>query len=242
MLTDRGNAVHPELESLLALQKDDAEIRELERKRAALEPRRLDLERRRQVAADALDRARHAAEAETRREQELRTRVAEHRQLHERNVSHLEAVRKTRDAQAAISQVEQARRILADEESDLHAAARRVQDHAQAIALQEQALADVEREQEDARRQLEEEGQALDEQIGAAHAKRRAAGEAVSRPLLAKYERIAARRRDRAVFPLRGPSCGNCDTALPLQRRSVMARTGAIEVCEACGVLLYAAE
>ena len=39
MLTDRGNAVHPELESLLALQKDDAEIRELERKRAALEPR-----------------------------------------------------------------------------------------------------------------------------------------------------------------------------------------------------------
>jgi hypothetical protein len=242
MLTDRGTAVHPELESLLALQKDDAEIRELERRRAALEPRRLDLERRRQVAADALDRARHASEAETRREQELRTRVAEHRQLHERNVSHLEAVRKTRDAQAAISQVEQARRILADEESDLQAAARRVQDHAQAIALQEQALADVEREQEDARRQLEEEGTALDEQIGAAHAKRRAASESVSRPLLAKYERIAARRRDRAVFPLRGPSCGNCDTALPLQRRSVMARTGAIEVCEACGVLLYAAE
>ena len=215
----------PELESLLALQKDDAEIRELERKRAALEPRRLNLERRRQIAADALDRARHAVESETHREHELRIRVAEHRQLHERNVAHLDAVRKSRDAQAAVSQVEQARRILADEESDLQAAARRVQDLSQAVALQEQALADVEREQEEARATLDRE-----------------AGEAVSRPLLAKYERIAARRRDRSVFPLRGPSCGNCDTALPLQRRSVMTRTGSIEVCEACGVLLYAAE
>jgi hypothetical protein len=234
--------VNAELEALLALQKDDAEIRELERRRAALEPRRLDLERRRQIAADALERARHAAESESRREHELRTRVAEHRHLHERNVAQLDAVRKTRDAQAAISQVEQARRILADEESDLSAAARRMQDHTQAVTLQEQALADVEREQEDARRQLEAEGTELDEQIGAAHAKRRGASEKVSRPLLAKYERIAARRRDRAVFPLRGPSCGNCDTALPLQRRSVMMRTGAIEVCEGCGVLLYAAE
>jgi predicted nucleic acid-binding Zn-ribbon protein len=234
--------VNAELESLLELQKDDAEIRELERQRAALEPRRLDLARRRQVAADALDRARHSAEGEARREQELRTRVAEHRHLHERNVAQLESVRKTRDAQAAISQVEQARRILADEESDLHAAARRMQDQTQSVTLQEQALADIEREQEEARRQLEADGAALDERIGAAHAKRRAASEKVGRPLLAKYERIAARRRDRAVFPLRGPSCGNCDTALPLQRRSVMARTGAIEVCEGCGVLLYAAE
>jgi predicted nucleic acid-binding Zn-ribbon protein len=234
--------VNAEVESLLALQNDDAEIRELERKRAALEPRRLDLERRRQVAADALDRARHAAESETKRENELKTRVAEHRHLHERNVAQLESVRKTRDAQAAISQVEQARRILAEEESDLHAIARRAQDHAQAVALQEQALADVEEEQRTVREQLDREAAELDAAIAAARAKRRTASDGVSRPMLAKYERIAARRRDRAVFPLRGPSCGNCDTALPLQRRSVMMRTGAIEVCEGCGVLLYAAE
>ena len=37
-------------------------------------------------------------------------------------------------------------------------------------------------------------------------------------------------------------ACGNCDTSLPVQRRHEMARTGAIEMCEACGVLLYAAE
>jgi len=234
--------VNAEVESLLALQNDDAEIRELERKRAALEPRRLDLERRRQVAADALDRARHAAESETKREHELKTRVAEHRHLHERNVSQLESVRKSRDAQAAISQVEQARRILAEEESDLQAITRRANDQAQAVALQEQALSEVEEEQRTVREQIDREAAELDAALAAARAKRVSLADGVGRPLLAKYERIAARRRDRAVFPLRGPSCGNCDTALPLQRRSVMARTGSIEVCEGCGVLLYAAE
>lgn len=234
--------MNAELESLLAVQNDDAQIRDLERKRAALEPRRLDLERRRQVAADALDRARHQAESEGKREHELRTRVAEHRQLHDRNVAQLDAVRKTRDAQAAISQVEQARRILAEEENDLQAVTRRSHDQAQAVALQEQALADVEQEQRDARAQIDREAAELDAALADARAKRRGLSDGISRPLLAKYERIAARRKDRAVFPLRGPSCGNCDTALPLQRRSVMIRTGSIEVCEACGVLLYAAE
>ena len=48
------------------------------------------------------------------------------------------------------------------------------------------------------------------------------------------------RKGERAIFALRGPSCGHCDTAIPLQRRNQMIGTGLIEVCEACGVLLYA--
>ena len=60
------------------------------------------------------------------------------------------------------------------------------------------------------------------------------------RDLLAKYERIRGRKGQQAVYPLRGPSCGHCDTAIPLQRRNQMVNSGNIEVCEACGVLLYA--
>jgi uncharacterized protein len=62
----------------------------------------------------------------------------------------------------------------------------------------------------------------------------------VARPLLHKYDRIRSRRRSTAVFALREVSCGNCDTAIPLNRRSIMINTGTIETCEACGVLLYA--
>ena len=61
------------------------------------------------------------------------------------------------------------------------------------------------------------------------------------RALLSRYERIA-RRHVHAVVALRGLSCGNCDTTIPLQRRSALVGTGATEVCEGCGVLLYAAE
>jgi predicted nucleic acid-binding Zn-ribbon protein len=61
----------------------------------------------------------------------------------------------------------------------------------------------------------------------------------VPRPMLGKYDRIRG-KRTQALYALRGGSCGNCDTAIPLQRRNLMSGTGQIEVCEACGVLLYA--
>lgn len=234
--------MRPELEALLELQNDDAEIRELERRGSALEPRLRDLERRHQLAADAAARARHAVESEERRLRDMQGRVAEHRQLHERNLAQLDVVRRTREANAAIAQVEQARRILADEESDVQGLTRRLHDLGQAAELQQQALADVEREQEAERERIAAEKALLDEELRQTRERRDAAAERVPRPLRGQYERISARRRGAAVFPLRGPSCANCDTALPLQRRSVMARTGSIELCEACGVLLYAAE
>ena len=65
---------------------------------------------------------------------------------------------------------------------------------------------------------------------------------AVPRPLLQRYDRIRSKKRVHAVFPLRGASCSNCDTMIPLQRRTAMAMAGATEVCEGCGVLLYAAD
>ena len=60
--------------------------------------------------------------------------------------------------------------------------------------------------------------------------------------MLGTYDRVRRRRRAEAVFPLRGPSCGACDTAVPTQRRAAMASSGALEMCEGCGALLYAAE
>src|SRR4029078_13723394 len=62
----------------------------------------------------------------------------------------------------------------------------------------------------------------------------------IARPLPGKYDRLRTRRA-KALYPLRGDSCGNCDTAIPMQRRNLMAVNGAIDVCEACGVLLYRA-
>jgi predicted nucleic acid-binding Zn-ribbon protein len=50
-----------------------------------------------------------------------------------------------------------------------------------------------------------------------------------------------SRNTSNVLYPLRGQACGRCDTAIPMQRRNAIAAGRAIDVCEACGVLLYAA-
>ena len=229
-----------DLETLLALQSDDDTIAELERQRQAIDRRAGDLDRQRQFAADAVARARAAAEAEERRQLELSGRVATHKEMHDRNLARFDAVRKLRDANAAMAQAELTRKVLADEESELQTIGRRLHDLRQSIQAQESALADVEAEQAEPRERLAEERETLDRALAEARAKRAQTASAVARPLLARYDKIRARRGADAVYALRGPSCGNCDTAIPLQRRHQMQASGAIEVCEACGVLLYA--
>jgi predicted nucleic acid-binding Zn-ribbon protein len=82
----------------------------------------------------------------------------------------------------------------------------------------------------------------LEEQLRQARVDRDQKARAVPRSLLQRYDRIRSKRRVNAVFPLRGASCSNCDTMIPLQRRTAMAAAGATEICEGCGVLLYAAD
>ena len=60
-----------EVEALLALQSDDAGIRELEKQLDALDPELADLDRRREQAAGAVARAQSAAEAEEKRQREI---------------------------------------------------------------------------------------------------------------------------------------------------------------------------
>ena len=234
----------PEIESLLALQADDAVLDTLEKRLRAFDPKERDLDRVRQVAEDALSRARSALESEERRHGAMDVRVQEHRQLHARNVSQLERVQKMRDASAATSQVEQARQMLAAEEQELESIGRRRTELRHAVEVQETALRTLEDEQRTARDDIARERGAVQQELDAARAKREEAAARVSRALLGKYDRIRARRKGQGevAYPLRGPSCGNCDTAIPLQRRTVMQRTKAIEMCEACGVLLYATE
>ena len=233
--------MQPEIEALLALQEDDLGIREIETRRAALDPRLRALEQQRTGATQAISRAESALEAEEKKRRELEIRVSEHRQLHERNVHQLDQVRRMREATAAVSQVEQARRILATEESDLQVMSRRIQEMRQAIEAQKHALEQMDAEQAPARSEVEAQRAELEEQLAAAQQKRDVKAERVPRSLLGKYDRIRARRKgEPAVFPLRGPSCGSCDTSIPLHRRNQMRERGEVEVCEACGALLYA--
>jgi predicted nucleic acid-binding Zn-ribbon protein len=147
-----------------------------------------------------------------------------------------------REATAAMAQVEQARKILIEEESELQALTRRIADGHKSIAVHRDALVAEESDQAAEREALAAERATIEAELGAARAKRAQTASHVPKAILMKYDRIRGRRGEQAIFPLRGPSCGHCDTAIPLQRRNQMTGTGQIEVCEACGVLLNATQ
>ena len=228
-----------DLESLLALQSDDVVIHGLEERLAALEPRIRELEQRRRRVFDAGERTAAALAAEEKKQAYLREKIAEHKLLIERNQAAMDAVKTMKQATAAVAQMEQAKRIVAGEESDLLALNRRIEEMRGVLHTQRGELANVEAEQAGAREEVAAERAAVEGELAAARASRMKRAEAVPVALRGKYERIRGRRRVEAVFPMVGMSCGNCDTAIPMQRRHVMNNTGAIDLCEACGVLMY---
>jgi predicted nucleic acid-binding Zn-ribbon protein len=231
---------HPDVEALLGLQVEDQAIREMEARRAALEPRLKEMDATRRAAADSLARAREAINAEEKALRDLQTRVAQHKQLHERNVAQLDSVRRMKEATAAVAQVESARRMLAEEEAALQSMTRRLTDMRAAATAQEAALAILDETHAAERATIESARLEVDGQLAASRGVRAGSAARIERVLLQKYDRIRSVRQDGAIFPLRGPSCGHCDTSVPLQRRNVMMARGSIEVCETCGVLMYA--
>lgn len=229
-----------ELEALLLVQHDDEHIREIQARHDAFAPRLTTLDKLRKRAADEVSRNASALERERDRQRKLELDLAEHRDRHEKNVEVLNHAHKVREATAAMAQVEAARKVLADQESDLLALNRRITDLRTATTAATEALAALEVEQAEQRAEIERERSALAKELATATAKRAVSAEAVSRSLIAKYDRVQSRRKGAAVFPLHADySCGSCDTAIPLQRRPAMSGGQLIEVCEGCGVLLY---
>ena len=229
-----------EVEALLALQEDDTRIAGLESRLNALNPRLAALDKKREGAASALARAQSAVEAEERRQRELQGKIQTHKQMQEKNLAQFDAVKRLKEATAAMAQVESARRIIAEDESELTALNRRLGEMRTNVIAHETSLADVEAEQATAREEIAKERSEIDADLESARADRNGKTGGVPRALLGKYDRIRTRRAH-ALYPLRGESCGNCDTAIPMQRRNQMSVNGPIDICEACGVLLYRA-
>jgi predicted nucleic acid-binding Zn-ribbon protein len=234
--------MHPDVQSLLAVQQDDLEVYALESRLAALAPRLATLENERARAAQELDRARKAIEADETRHREAMLKVDTHRQLVERSQRQYESVTSPREANAAMTQLEQTKRMAEDSERDASQILGRISEMRHHVAELETALADVEHRQTDTRAALDTERSEIEAEIAQARAKRDETARAVPKPMLAKYDKVRSRRRAETLFPLRGPSCSACDTAIPTQRRAVMAASGTIEMCEGCGALLYAGE
>jgi predicted nucleic acid-binding Zn-ribbon protein len=228
-----------EVEALLALQVDDLKIREIESQIRALDPQLAEFDKRREQVLAVLAKAEIALATEEKKRGELQARLAQHKQMQERNLHQLDDVKRMREATAATAQVESTRRLMAEDESEIAILGRRITEMSAAVASSRQALADLDEQQKAARPEIEAKRASLQAELDNARQDRDGRAGSVSRPMLGKYDRIRG-KRTQALYPLRGGSCGNCDTSIPLQRRNMMSGTGDIEVGDACGVLLYA--
>src|SRR6266566_8428810 len=136
-----------EVEALLALQEDDLKIREIDNQIRSLDPQLAELDKKRDQAAAALARAQTAIQAEEKKQRELQGRLAQHKQMQERNLHQLEDVKRMREATAATAQVESTRRLMAEDESELAILGRRMNEMNAAVLASKQALVALEEEQ-----------------------------------------------------------------------------------------------
>jgi uncharacterized protein len=233
--------VSPDLEAVLALQAEDAIVAQLNDKLRALDTKLKSLDTERTQVEDSLARARATAEQEEKRRRELSIKVEDHKAMQERNLATLDVVRKPKEATAAMAQVDMLKKVLSQEETDLHALSLRVHDVHHAIDGQQKALDELDARQKEQRAAQAAERAEIEAELAKARSIRTERAAHVPKNILLKYERILSRNTSNVLYPLRGQACGRCDTAIPMQRRNAIAAGRAIDVCEACGVLLYAA-
>lgn len=228
-----------DLQALLALQDDDLAIHDIETRLAALEPRIRELDARRQRLVDSHERQAALVSAEEKKQAFLREKIAEHRGLIERNQAQLDQVKTMRQATAASAQMEQARKIVAGEESDLLSINRKLEELRGALNATKADLEALEAEQATARAEVTEQRGTLEGELAVAQQKRAGSAKSVPDALRARYDRIRNKKRVHVVVALNQMSCGACDTAIPMQRRHAMLSGTTIELCEVCGVLMY---
>lgn len=228
-----------DIQALLALQNDDLAIHELETRMAALEPRIKALDARRQRIVDTIERQAGLVATEEKKQAFLRDKIQEHRALIDRNQAQLDAVKTMRQATAASAQMEQAKKIVAGEESDLLALSRKLEELRGALNAAKADLAACEAEQTAARSEVTTERAAIDGELATAQQQRAKTAAAVPDALRSRYDRIRNKKRQHVVVALNAMSCGACDTAIPMQRRHAMSTGTVIELCEVCGVFMY---
>jgi uncharacterized protein len=233
--------VNPDIERLLLLQRDDAELDGLQRRLDELDAGAKALERERTEAVAEVEKARAEVAAEEKRQRELQGKFSEHKQLQDKNLAQLDAVKKAREATAAMSQIDITRRALAQDETDLQAAEQRVRSMRDQLVARELALEEIDDRIRETRAGTAEEREKIVREMTEARAKRDMAAREVSPRLLTAYDRLRRRGRGAPLAQIRGASCSACNTMIPMQRRNQIMSGIAIEACEGCGVLLYAA-
>lgn len=234
--------MHPELEALLALQEKDRAVTASDEAIAALAPELETLDQALAAAEQGLAAAQTAIQAAMDRRDALEGKIANYRTMQEQRRQRLEWVRGAKEASTLMAELDLARSVLAKEEAEFMRSGDAVTEAERKAAEAEKVLSDVRARQAPQREAVSGKREQIAAERERAVAARETEAARVDAALLARYERIRRGKAPLALYPLHGDACGHCFTAVPTQRRALIQRGASIEGCEACGVLLYAAE
>lgn len=228
-----------DIERLLDLQDKDLALLAIDRRLQGLLDEVSGLDEALARARTDLDAARRALEAGVRRREEVEAKVEGLRVLHERRRQRMDLVKTPKELQALGTELDIARAGLAREEAEWFRASEQTSALEERVAAAERAAAEQETAQQTLREELANRIREVEMEREAARTERQASAAEVGRALLSRYERLRSVRKTEVVVALIGDSCGSCHTAVPMSRRSHIRAGTVIEMCEACGVLLY---
>ncbi len=231
-----------DLRSLLGLQEDDRAIMAIDEDLSALEPELAKLEELVAQLEEALAQAQAELSAADERRVELEGKIETYRVMQERRRQKLEWVRGAKEASALMAEIDAARGVLAQEETEWIRSADGVQAiQARAKEADEQANAEGEN-QAPRRAEIESIQKDCQSRLTKARKKRESTAKNVAAKLLARYGRILSGRAPLAMYELHSDACGHCYTAVPMHLRQQVRRGDIVATCEACGVIMYGPE
>jgi predicted nucleic acid-binding Zn-ribbon protein len=232
----------PELEALLQLQRYDAKLMEIQRKRD-------EIPRRRDALKASLDQAKQAHE-HAKKDLE---RVRLDRRAQEKEIEAIASegvklerqlldVKTNKEYQAMLSEIQTLKSRRSDRETVILEFFEREEALVAQTKQAELRIAEEDRKLKTGEAELEREGASLDQSIHSIRVDRDQVRPKVSTTLLARYDRLAGTRDGIAVAEIRKGSCGACFKALTLQMVQEARRTDVVLHCESCGRILIWAE
>jgi predicted nucleic acid-binding Zn-ribbon protein len=234
--------MHPDLTNLLDLQAKDAALSELDDRRSQLDAEASVFDEELHGARERLETAERAASDAARRRDELEAKIESYRALQERRRLRLEFVRNPKEASTLMAEMDLGRSVISKEEGDWVRSADQVTALQTAAADEARKVEQLKAEQAPRRVDLAARRAELDGERAVREQARDASANRVERSLRARYDRLRRARANAVVVPLNGDGCGSCFTAVPRNRRSQIRAGLLLDGCEACGVILYAAD
>ena len=232
----------PELEALLQLQRYDARLMEVQRKRDAIPGRREALKAAVDQAKSGQDRAKKDLERirldRRTQEKEIEVIQAEGAKLERQLLD----VKTNKEYQVMLHEIE----LLKNKRSDRETIVLEQFEKEESLVAQtkqaEQRIAEEERKLKAGEADLEREAATLDQSIHSIKVDRDLVRPNVPKALLARYDRLAGTRDGIAVAEVRKGACSACFKSLTPQTMQEARRTDVVLHCESCGRILIWAE